>query len=214
MSKIQVWGIGTFRCFRVYWTLEELGLDYDHRPIRSRTGETNTPEYRRINPKEKIPTLLDKAFVISESAAIIEYLIESYGALSNFYRPTDLKERMRALEWNYFSMTELDATALYVIRRHKGLPEIYGDAPKAVESAEDYFFKQINAVKHLVSARGEFLCGAEISTADIIMTTNLDAADNYGIKLPREWEEYKRRMNERNAYLRAIKVNYPDGKIL
>ncbi len=39
MGKLRVWGINSGRAIRVYWALEELGLDYEVRPIGARTGE-------------------------------------------------------------------------------------------------------------------------------------------------------------------------------
>ena len=54
---LTLWGVGTPRTMRACWTLVEFGLDYDRRPITSRSGETRTPEYLALNPKHKIPTL-------------------------------------------------------------------------------------------------------------------------------------------------------------
>jgi glutathione S-transferase len=41
-----VWGVGTGRTMRVHWMLLELGLDYECHPIQSRTGETQTDEFK------------------------------------------------------------------------------------------------------------------------------------------------------------------------
>ena len=47
MDGLVLWGIGTSRTLRAHWALRELGLDYQSRPIQSRTGETKTPEKDR-----------------------------------------------------------------------------------------------------------------------------------------------------------------------
>ncbi|MBI2088223.1 MAG: glutathione S-transferase N-terminal domain-containing protein, partial [Deltaproteobacteria bacterium] len=54
-----LWGAGTARTLRAHWILHELGLTYERRPIGSRTGETQTAEFTRINPRQKIPLLQD-----------------------------------------------------------------------------------------------------------------------------------------------------------
>ncbi len=54
---LTLWGVGTSRTMRAHWMLLELGLDYLCHPIRSRTGETLTDEFRRLNPRHKIPVL-------------------------------------------------------------------------------------------------------------------------------------------------------------
>src|SRR5512134_1826199 len=90
-----LWGAGSSRTMRANWMLQELELPYEHRPIRSRGGETLTPEYTRLNPSQKIPTLQDGDFVLTESAAIVSYLGATYGASRNLSPPTAARERAR-----------------------------------------------------------------------------------------------------------------------
>src|SRR5438477_7257783 len=73
-----LWGAGTSRTIRPHWAMHELGLSYERRPIQPRTGETQTPEYTALNPRQKIPLLQDGDFTIGESAAIIAYLSQIY----------------------------------------------------------------------------------------------------------------------------------------
>ncbi len=79
-SKLQLWGGATSRTFRPHWMLHELGIDYEPKLIGSRTGETQQPEFLKLNPKEKIPVLVDGDFVLSESVAIVTYLGDHYGS--------------------------------------------------------------------------------------------------------------------------------------
>ena len=78
MASMTIWGAGTPRSFRPIWVAEELGIEYQHRAIGPRTGETQTPEYQRLNRKQKIPFLQDGEIKISESVAICRYLREKY----------------------------------------------------------------------------------------------------------------------------------------
>src|ERR1043165_8720091 len=73
-----LWGVGTSRTIRPHWALHELGLTYERKPILPRTGETETPEYTALNPRQKVPLLQDGSLVIGESAAIIAYLAQTY----------------------------------------------------------------------------------------------------------------------------------------
>src|SRR3972149_7359903 len=154
-----LWGAGTPRTMRAHWMLHELDLAYERRPIGSRTGETQTPEYTRLNPGQKIPVLQDGDFVFAESAAIVNYLAQSYGASRNLLLPANTRERARYDEWCYFAMMELDADTLYVIRRHEGLPELYGEAPNAVKAATDCFRKQAQAAAQRLASTGPFVLG-------------------------------------------------------
>jgi len=162
-GEIILWGAISLRALRVHWALQELGLSYQFRPIGSRTGETLTTEYTRFNPKQKIPTLQDGDFTLTESPAIVNYLFNTYGAGKDVYLPQNPVEQARADEWSYFAMMELDAHSLYLIRRHKFLPEIYGEAPVAVASAAEYCLKQINAVAPAIGDIEDLIFGATIS---------------------------------------------------
>ena len=72
-----LWGAATARTLRAHWMLHELGLDYETRPIGSRTGETATAEFTQLNPRQKIPLLQDGEVTLAESAAIVTYLAET-----------------------------------------------------------------------------------------------------------------------------------------
>ena len=56
-------------------------------------GGSHTPEYAKMNPLEKIPTLDDNGFCLPESSAIGEYLEDTHPTPS--LRPADPKQRAR-----------------------------------------------------------------------------------------------------------------------
>ncbi len=206
-SAIIVWGAASVRALRVYWALHELGLDYQRQPIQARTGETLTEGYTRLTRKQKIPFLQDGEFGISESAAIVQYLFRAYGGDADVYLPTTAQDQAASDEWCYFVMTELDAHTLYLIRRHGHLPEIYGDAPAAVASAEEYFKKQVNAVAPRIARAAPYLFGDRIGVADILLTTCLDWAATYDIALDDACLAYRARTTARPAYAAAAEAN-------
>jgi glutathione S-transferase len=208
-GALVLWGVGTPRTMRAHWMLHELDLAYESRPIGSRTGETQTPEYTRLNPGQKIPVLQDGDFVLSESAAIVNYLAQRYGASRNLALPASTRERARYDEWCYFVMMELDADTLYVIRRHEGLPEIYGEAPNAVKAARDCFRQQAQAAAQRLASTGPFVLGERFSGADVLLTTCLANAVRRQIELPDALNEYVARCTAREAYRLAEAANRP-----
>jgi len=208
-SRLILWGATTSRTLRALWALHELGLDYRLHPIRPRTGETQTPEFARLNPRRKIPLLQDGDFAIAESPAIIAYLSETYGTADNALAPYDPRQRAQWLEWCFHIAMELDATSLYVMRRHGDLKHIYGEAPAAVDSASRYFQNQL---RHVVQALGDgraFLIGDRFSSADMLLTTCLVWAVNYGVPVPPLCTDYTARLLQRPAYQAALRANLP-----
>jgi len=206
-SELTLWGVGTTRTMRPHWMLMELGVDYHFHPIRSRTGETGTEDYLRLNPRHKIPVLQHGAFVITESAAIIQYLNETFPS-ANVYLPHDAESRARLGEWCYFIMTELDAGSLYIVRRHLGLKDVYGEAPSAVEAAKSYFTHNLEAMAPRIATASPYLFGDKIGTADILLMTCLDWALVEGLALPPSVAQYRQRVANRPAYRAAMARNY------
>lgn len=211
-SDLTVWGVGTTRTFRVHWMLHELGIDYITKRIESRTGETNEHEYAHLNPKQKIPTLVHGDLVISESFAIMRYLRSIVNTLPVDTYQESIEGRARYDEWSSFILMELDATSLYVIRRHKDLPGIYGDAPAAVSSSMEYFSRMLQSVHHELTTDRP-LWGDTFSEIDILMVIALDWARAVGIELPEKAAQYRRFMHQRAAYKSAFAHNFHDLQI-
>lgn len=204
-----LWGAGSSRTMRANWMLQELALPYEHRPIRSRSGETLTPEYTRLNPSQKIPTLQDGDFVLTESAAIVGYLGAMYGSGKSLCPPATPRERARYDQWCFFVMMELDANTLYILRRHEDLKEVYGEAPNALQTARDCFVRQVNAAATRLSGTGPFVLGDRFSGPDILLTTCLVSAIGRKIELPDPLHDYLKRTTARPAYQHALQVNHP-----
>ncbi|MBL6689373.1 MAG: glutathione S-transferase N-terminal domain-containing protein [Pseudomonadales bacterium] len=80
--------------------LEEMGLEYQVHAISLAEGEQKAPEYVRLNPNGRIPTLVDDGFAVFESGAILIYLAEK----TRLLMPTDLQGRSRVIQWLMFQM--------------------------------------------------------------------------------------------------------------
>ena len=205
-AKKIVWGVGTPRTLRAHWSMQELGLDYVCRPIGSRDGGNISAEYTRLNPSQKIPTVQDGDVVISESAAIVNYLTTCYGSEVNMQPPTNPVERSRYDMWCFFCMMELDADTMYVIRRHSDLHAVYGEAPNAVKAAKEIFAKQAEATVEQLGD-GPYAMGDRFTGADILLTTCLANALRRGITLPNKLGDYLSITTARPGYQRAITAN-------
>lgn len=84
-------------------TLEELGLPYNLHHIRLGEGDQKQPDYLKINPNGRIPTIVDREeddFAVFESGAIMIYLAEKAGRLL----PTARKPRSQVIQWLMFQM--------------------------------------------------------------------------------------------------------------
>ena len=208
MSKNRIlWGVGTSRTIRAHWALIELNLSYKTEIIRTRTTDTETAAFKSVNPRQKIPVLQDGTLTMGESAAIVTYLAESYSTEQVSLIPDNPKARAKYFEWMSFICMELDATSLYVLRRHWSLPEIYGDSPVANKASEEYFNRMITAADKLKNPKQKYLLETGFSGVDILMTTTLKWALDYNQKIPINFMEYLDQMGNRPGYIAALEAN-------
>lgn len=208
-SLPRLWGLGSGRSLRPIWLFHELDVEFELIPIMTRTPGMDTPEFVALSGRRKIPLLEDGDLMIGESAAIVLYLADRYRQHGVFAPEPGTLERARHDELCWFSMTELDAT-LYTIRRHEGLPEVYGAAPAAVAAAREYFLRSVGEMERRLSDGRPYLLGEDFSVADLLFKTCLDwAVVVCGIELPTALGGYFGSISARPAYTRAMKTNFP-----
>ena len=86
--------------------LEELGLPYGVHPVNIGKGDQFAPEYLKINPNGKIPSIVDpqgpdgKPIAMMESGAILIYLARKTGKLF----PQAERAQYDVLQWLMFQM--------------------------------------------------------------------------------------------------------------
>lgn len=91
MPIIFYYGSGSPFSWKIWLMLEHKHLSYDFRLMSLQSGELKKPEYLAINPRGKVPALIDDGFVIWESTAIAEYLEDRYP--DHPLLPTSVNER-------------------------------------------------------------------------------------------------------------------------
>jgi glutathione S-transferase len=155
------------RDLRTVWTLEELGVPYRLHPLDNARGELKAPEYVRINPFGKIPSIDDDGFKLFESAAIVLYLAEKAGKLL----PESRQGRTLAAQWAFaavstvepamvdlFALDQFSANEAWAKERRPALVKVV-EARLAVLDAQ--------------LAVHPYLLGDAFSAPDILMSTVL-----------------------------------------
>lgn len=100
---IELYTAATPNGHKISIALEELGLAYNVHHLSLSKNEQKEPEYLKLNPNGRIPTIIDREnddFVVFESGAILMYLAEKTGKLLS----SDPKERSREIQWLMFQM--------------------------------------------------------------------------------------------------------------
>jgi len=91
MALTFYFGSGSPFAWKAWLTLEHKGIPYTAKRLSFDKDETRTPEFLAINPRGKVPAIVDDGFALYESNAICEYLEEKYP--QNALLPKDAKGR-------------------------------------------------------------------------------------------------------------------------
>lgn len=69
---------GSPYAWRVALALEHKGIEYVVRKMSYDAGDFKDPAFAALNPRRRVPVIVDEGFVLYESAAIVEYLEDAY----------------------------------------------------------------------------------------------------------------------------------------
>ena len=118
MALTFYYGSGSPFAWKVWLVLEHKGIPYEFRLLSFDRGDTKTPEFLAVNPRGKVPAILENGFALWESTAIAEYLEERYPdkpILPGDAKARAIIRRIAAEAENYLAppITELFRMALY-----------------------------------------------------------------------------------------------------
>ncbi|AEC21681.1 putative glutathione S-transferase protein [Pusillimonas sp. T7-7] len=174
---MKLYGLGPTRSLRARWALQELDAEFEFVPVNILAGENRHPDFLRLNPTGKLPVLVDGDLVLTESAAIVMYLAEKYGAKR--LMPADLSERAQAYRWSMFAVTELEQP-LWRIARHSFVYPEDKRLPQDIALAKEEFVSMAAILDRHLDGR-EFIVGNTISIADCVTAYVLDWGNENGL---------------------------------
>jgi glutathione S-transferase len=199
--SLKLSGLGESRSFRCLWALEEAGVDYQYLAIEfgsDQPGGSKDIAYLAKNPQGKLPTLEHDGFILTESAAIINY-IDSL--TEQTFIPTKAKARAKYDELSFFILAEMEQ-GLWTTGKHKfALPEEHRVAD-ILPTARFEFAKAVKAFDKLFTA-GDYVLGDSFTFADILLAHTINWANKFEFEVPKHFTDYHARMYARPAVQRA-----------
>src|SRR5262245_11658480 len=78
MALTFYFGSGSPYAWKVWLALEHKGIPYEAKRLTFDPDQTKTPEFLKINPRGRVPAIVDDGYALSVSNAIVEYLDERY----------------------------------------------------------------------------------------------------------------------------------------
>jgi len=87
-------GYGSPFSWRVHLALEHKKIPHTLKVLSFQNQDTKKPEFKAVNPRGQVPTIVDDGYALWESAAILEYLDERFAQGDKLF-PGEAKERAR-----------------------------------------------------------------------------------------------------------------------
>lgn len=208
------------RSQRVLWLLEELGVPYEiKRYQRDRKTMLAPPELRAIHPLGKSPVVVDEGLTLAESGAIIDYLVNRYGA-GRLAPAAGTPERLRYTYWLHYAEGSAMPPLLLklVASRIASAPMPFFARPIARKIAgtlqagfvDPQLKLHLSYINDALAGTGWFV-GDTFSAADIQMSFPLEAASaRSGLMAPcPHITAFVERIRQRPAYQRALQRGGP-----
>jgi len=195
---------------KVSIALEECGFVYNIHKVDIRKGEQHQPAYRKINPNQKIPAIVDhkgpseKSIRVFETGAILQYLAGKSGRFLGNEEVTKLE----CLQWLTFIITGLAPNFVQLYHFNHQAP---GLAEKtAVEYGQKRYAQEMQRLVGVLDFRlreFEFL-GKTYTIADMAAYPWIERHEAFGLNLDdfvgvKNWFN---RLSKRSAIVRGMGV--------
>jgi glutathione S-transferase len=182
-----------------HWMLEEVGAPYDLHLVNLEKGEQKQPAFLAVNPMGKVPAIVHRGVVITETSAICMYLADAFPA-AKLAPPISDPARGTYLRWFFFAASSLEYALMDKAFPRAGTPHVgqlgYGTYERALETLE-----------HALRP-GPWVLGDRFSAADVYLGSQMGWALMVKNLEPRPlFVEYVARCNERPAMKRMIERN-------
>jgi glutathione S-transferase len=191
------------RAQMAHWMLEEVGASYRTVLLDFEKGEHKTPDFLETNPMGKLPTIVHRGVVVTETAAIVAYLADAHPE-AGLAPPPGSAERGAYYRWLFFGAGCFEpALADRMFQR----PPVERKGALGYGSYEDVLGALRTALRP-----GPYLLGEGFTAADLYVGAQLNWAMMFGapgLKGEPLFEDYVARITERPAYRRAAAA---DGK--
>jgi glutathione S-transferase len=110
MKPIKIWGrANSGNVKKVLIVADELNIPYERIDAGMQFGIVDTPEYRKLNPNGRVPTIEDGDFVLWESNSICRYLAMKYGGEALYPKDPPVRAGIdRWLDWQLSTVVAVD----------------------------------------------------------------------------------------------------------
>lgn len=184
--------------------LEEVGEPFETRRVTIAEGQHLSPEYLRLNPRGRVPTLVVDDRPISEAGAILLHLAHRHAMLE--LTPSETLSRARCYEWLLFLASSVHIAYAQFWRPRRFLAE-GADATVLIASGRADIIRYNGEIEARLGPG--WLVGDRFSIADAYLLPFYRWGVRIGLDMEKsapKWTRWKDRMLGRPAVFRALET--------
>ena len=161
-------------------TAHAVGANFDKNIVDLASGEQRSQEYLEINRAGKVPALVDGDFRISESATIMRYLAKR--EKSDLY-PADIKGQAHVDQWMDYVIHHVRGPFSRVQFNRMFAPMLGQPVDEKSVKTGLHLLEESLPIIDIRLSETAYLCGEDMTLADIALLAALDPAEMIQIDL-------------------------------
>jgi glutathione S-transferase len=183
--------------------LEEAGASYEAVRLNFKTEDQKQPEYLKINPKARVPSLVTDRGIITETPAILIYVAQTFPAAK--LAPLDDPYQLARVQ----SFNSYLCSTVHVAHAHRVRGYRWTDDAAAIETMKQKVPQTVGECFALIEREffeGPWVMGKDYTVADGYLYTLTQWLSGDGVDVNRtpKIAEHFRRVGERPAVQRAL----------
>ena len=139
------------------------GLEHQVKIVNAQAGEQFSDEFVKINPLSKVPALIVDNDIITEGAAILQYISE-IAPNAKLLPAVGTMERAQALKWMMFVYSNVHPHFARAF-----VPARYGNDEADVKGKAESAIHDLFAIINDQLADNDYLAGSQLSIADLYL---------------------------------------------
>lgn len=164
--------------------LAELDVPHERVTFDLARGDQKSPDFLRINPNGKVPTLVVDGAPLFEALAILLWLGERFGTPRGLWPKADTPERLRAVSWSTWAYVTFGSPLqrYFWVSSERVSPEMrHAGQAEAAKGELDHLLGLLDAEL----AKSPYLLGQDYSLADLVVASVVGYGAMSGVSVER-----------------------------
>ncbi|XP_076241613.1 glutathione S-transferase 1-1-like [Calliopsis andreniformis] len=163
-------------CRAVLLTAEAIGLPLNLKEVNLFAGEHLTPEYEELNPQKTIPLLVDGDYKLTESRAIMSYLVDQYGKNARLNPQTPVGRAIVNQRLHF------DIGTLYKAMKDCYYPVAFGNAEEINPELYKKLEQAFEVMNNFLEGQ-DYVAGRNLTIADLALAATTSTTEVFGFEV-------------------------------